>query len=286
MQSVLENKPVNGKPVTRRNDPQSRLAFWTESGNLAGKSSNLGNQKSYVKAVKSMLEKSNSWYMLKDSKMKTEASLVIEKCLVRLIGGCKVLLSPKRGNNLKEFIESEGGSEASFSSEKSYEHFSPALDPGKCISPSEAELSNNNGSEQPANEISGSWNRISVRELGSCDLRDCNDSLHTQKRGLSSVDVYTLVALDRENRSGIGECEYGAEVCQQGRLYIESSSAFGLNNPAQQHTNRDGPAKTSSGQNKELRNPGPTHYLDLPKNGTPYKQQNQISKRTKAAEVN
>ncbi|GAB4845912.1 hypothetical protein Ancab_024917 [Ancistrocladus abbreviatus] len=314
MQSVLENEPVNGKPVTRRNDLQSRLAFRTESGNLAGKSSNLGNRKSYVEAVKSMPERSNSSKMLKDSKTKTEASLVfctkkcstdwlegcyvgvahsielvpklqetlgskvIEKCLVRSIGGCKVFLSPEREDNLKEFIESEGepllanrwgriisidsstafkerfdvvrilistssyevikedikvivkddaflisvmednggdglgnnypwsdkissyslswsdnacralygkvqGNEA-FLSEESYEHFSSVLDQGKCISLSEAELLNNDGSKQPANEISRSWNRISVRELGSCDLRDCNDGLILKKEAL------------------------------------------------------------------------------------------------------
>ncbi|GAB4852859.1 hypothetical protein Ancab_017056 [Ancistrocladus abbreviatus] len=161
----------------------------------------------------------------------TLGSKVIEKCLVWPIEGCKVLFSPERRNNLKEFIESESvpwrnwfsmiqpwgktdGCEVSFSSEKSYEYFSPAIDRGKCLSPSEAEPSNNDGSEQPANETPRSWNRISIRELGSCDMRDFNDGFHTQKRGLSSIDVYTLVALNREDRSGIGVCKYGAEVYQ------------------------------------------------------------------------
>ncbi|GAB4857698.1 hypothetical protein Ancab_015604, partial [Ancistrocladus abbreviatus] len=334
--SILENKPVNGKLVTRRNGLQSRLAFRTEFGNLVGKSNNLGNRKNYVEAVKSMPERSNSWKKLKDRKAKTEASLVfctkkcstdwlqgcyvgvahsielvpklqetlgskvIEKCLVWPIGHCKVLLSPERGNNFKEFIEwgriisidlstalkerfdvarilisassyevikedikviieddaflisvmedngGDGlgnnypwsdkissnslsrsnndchtlygkvqGCEVCFSSETSYEHFSPVLNQGKCLNPSEAEPSNNDGSEQPANEISGSWNRISDRELGSCDMRDFNDGLHTKKRGLSSVAVYMLAALDRENRSGIGVCEYGVEISKR-----------------------------------------------------------------------
>ncbi|GAB4837354.1 hypothetical protein Ancab_002236 [Ancistrocladus abbreviatus] len=94
---------------------ETRRAFRADSSNPADISSNMRIRKSHVEAVKSMPERSNSWKKPKgihsiDLVPKLQEVLrskVTERCLVRQIGGCKVLLSLERGYNLKDFIESD-----------------------------------------------------------------------------------------------------------------------------------------------------------------------------------
>ncbi|GAB4827225.1 hypothetical protein Ancab_034112 [Ancistrocladus abbreviatus] len=132
---AAENRADFGKPITTNIIRQNRRVLRTNSSNPAISSSKIGIRKTYVEAVKSMPDKCSSRLQPLGGKMKMEANLVFdvkqcstssvysiglvpklqellgskitEKCLVRPIGGCKVLLSPERGYNLKDFIESE-----------------------------------------------------------------------------------------------------------------------------------------------------------------------------------
>ncbi|GAB4827231.1 hypothetical protein Ancab_034118 [Ancistrocladus abbreviatus] len=143
VQLATENRVDFEKPITTNIFRQNRRVLWTDSSNPAISSSKMGVRKTNVEEVKSMLDKCSLGLQPTSSKMKTKANLVFDvkqcstnwlegcfvgevhsidlvlklqellgskitkKCLVRLIGGCKVLLSPKRGYNLKDFIEIE-----------------------------------------------------------------------------------------------------------------------------------------------------------------------------------